>query len=124
MDGGSTKANSAGSSPAAGTVFVAVRPAQQGDTVTAMAGTGGGTLSVRNNCLVTVSAGVVSLPVFREGAAEWDAEAQTLRFANKTYRMGDSIQWGGGSLPKAVAAESEFADRAAACGARDIFMVG
>lgn len=58
-----------------------------------------GVLSRAGNCLiVTAPNGIRVQPVFVAGTATWDAEAETLVFRGKNYRLGDRIALGGGGV--------------------------
>ena len=56
-----------------------------------------GELSLRDNCLVVVSAdGRALQPVFGKNTANWDAKRQQLEYNKRRYKMGDTIVLGGG----------------------------
>jgi hypothetical protein len=72
------------------------------------AGRLGGVLSRLGDCLVvTAPNGIRVQPVFPAGKAVWDESAGALIFAGRTYRPGDSIEFGGGGIasPSAYARE-------------------
>lgn len=83
-----------------------------------------GVLSRVGNCLiVTAPNGIRVQPVFLAGTATWDAEAETLVFRGKNYRLGDRVRFGGGAVAPSSAHRQEPGVDIVECEAGELFAV-
>jgi hypothetical protein len=76
-------------------------PLDWGDRVVNLRAMGGGVLAISNNCLVFTSgagAGPIVLPIFPSQDIQWYSRPQTPVYRGKSYRIGDKIDVGGGSI--------------------------
>jgi hypothetical protein len=83
-----------------------------------------GVLSRVGNCLiVTAPNGTRVQPVFLAGTATWDAEAETLVYRGKNYRLGDRISLGGGGVAPSSARGREPGVEIVDCEVNELFAV-
>ena len=83
----------------AGTRTADVQVAVWTPTDVQMAASGRGALAVAGGCLaLTYGSGEAVLPVFPYGSTTWDPATETLTFGGETYQIGDTLQYGGGSV--------------------------
>lgn len=88
------------------------------------AGRFGGVLSRLGGCLVvTAPNGIQVQPVFPAGKAAWDEASGTLRFQGRSYRPGDSIEFGGGTVSSPSAYARQTGVELASCAASRIWAV-
>ena len=83
-----------------------------------------GVLSRVGNCLiVTAPNGIRVQPLFLAGTARWDAEAETLVYRGKNYRLGDRIALGGGAVAPSFATGHEPGVDVVECEVGELFAV-
>lgn len=103
-------------------IVVATRKAPRGNAASP-SGLVSGTLLVRNDCLVLVGpTGVTTLPIFREGSAEFDFPSGTLSYSGRIHRLGERTTLPGGHLPKGSPALSAHRAVIERCATDDVFM--
>jgi hypothetical protein len=88
------------------------------------AGRFGGLLSRLGGCLVvTAPNGIQVQPVFPAGKAVWDEASGTLSFQGRSYRPGDSIDFGGGTVSSPSAYARQTGVELAPCAVSKIWSV-
>lgn len=98
-------------------------PPRQGP-VGGAAGRFSGVLSRLDGCLVvTAPNGIQVQPVFPAGKAGWDEASGTLSFQGRSYRSGDSIEFGGGTVSSPSAYARQTGVELAPCAVSTIWSV-
>lgn len=83
-----------------------------------------GKLALRNRCLVVVNdTGVALQPIFPEGEAAWDGNASVLTYADKSYRIGEVIMLGGGTVGDVAALVTQAYATVPQCDSAEPFIV-
>ena len=85
---------------------------------------GRGALAVVDGCLAfSYRSGEAVLPVFPYGSTTWDPATETLTSGGKTYGLGDTLRYGGGSAERGFHRFGEGARFIPPCAIDRLFLV-